>query len=216
MTEAQGQEGAIPLVRIVDDDEGVLDALSTLLHFEGYRTACYSSAEALLETADLESPGFIVLDVRMPGMSGLEAQRALKERGSLLPVLFLTGHGDLEMAVQAMREGAFDFQEKPVDAEKFLPQAARAVEADRSRREGARPVLEEVDRVMALTESEDRILRAVARGLTSRMIAERLGISRRTVDHHRASGAAKLGVSVPARLAGLFERVDAWKAEHGL
>lgn len=212
---ADGME-TMPLVRLVDDSAELLESLAFMLALEGYRTAGFESAEAFLASGDLESPGCAVLDVRMPGMSGLELQREMAARGSPLPVIFLTGHGDLEMAVGAMREGAFDFEEKPVDPEKFLPRIAAACEADRAKRMGARPIGEEVDLASALTEREAMILRAVARGLTSRMIAERFGISRRTAEHHRAAAQAKIGLAAPAAIAAFFQRVDAWKAGHGL
>ena len=206
----------LPLIRIVDDNPDLLESLGFMLRCEGYRIETYGSAEEFLQRGDMLSPGCLILDVRMPGLSGLELQRRLVQSGCSLPVIFLTAHGDVEMAVGAMHLGANDFQPKPVDPEKMLISVARAVGLDRNRREGAGDIGDEVDKSMTLTAQEEKILRAVARGFTSRTIAERLGISKRTVEHHRAAAEAKTGIRDPAGAAAFFERVDNWKRLHGL
>ena len=205
-----------PLIRLVDDNPDLLASLSFLLQCEGYETQAHQSAEHFLEKGDLERFGAIVLDVRMPGKSGLELQRELARRGCALPVIFLSAHGDVPMAVGAMECGARDFLEKPVDPPKLLAALARCLEEERARRFGALAIEEEIDRADTLTEQEEKILRAVASGLTSRQIAERQGISRRTVEHHRAAGIAKIGFVEPAAVAAYFARVDAWKKARGV
>lgn len=123
------------LIRLVDDEPDVRAALSLMLEIEGWRCVSYASAREFL-VEDMDSPGCLVLDVRMPGMSGLELQQAMEERGIELPVIFLTGHGDLDTAIQSLKRGAVDFLLKPVDDEKLLAAIASAVHKDRLRREG--------------------------------------------------------------------------------
>lgn len=158
------------LVRICDDDTDLAAALELYLTLEGWKTAVYHDAKSFL-TGDRPSvPGCLILDVRMPGLTGIECQRVMKEHGVDLPVIFITGHGDIDMAVQAVLEGAVDFIQKPVDEE----------------------------RLAALTARETEIVRLIAQGLVSREIAERLGIALRTVEVHRASALKKIGTHDPA------------------
>ena len=123
------------LIRLVDDEPDVRAALSLMLEIEGWRCVSYASAREFL-VENMDSPGCLVLDVRMPGMSGLELQQAMEERGIELPVIFLTGHGDLDTAIQSLKRGAVDFLLKPVDDEKLLAAISSAVHKDRLRREG--------------------------------------------------------------------------------
>lgn len=191
------ESGAAPLVRIVDDSADAREALRFMLECEGWETEAFESAEAFLAGDRPSRPGCLILDIRMPGRSGLELQAELVRRRSKLPVIFLTGHGEIETAVGAMREGAFDFQAKPVDPAKLLPAVAAAVEADRRRRGGAALSLASA----GLTPRELEIARLAASGLVSREIAERLGLSRRTVEHARAAALKKLGVADAAGAA---------------
>lgn len=198
----------VPLVRIVDDDEALRGSLEFMLTCEGYETASYPSAAAFL-IADMPSrPGCVVLDVMMPNMTGLELQEEMNRRGIDLPVIFLTAHGTIDMAVETMRAGAWDFQQKPIQAERFLQAIARAVEKDRLRREGARDDREERRLYDSLTDREKEIGRLVGQGFINKVIAERLGISKRTVDHIRAAALTKLGLHSVAELAGFFERME--------
>ena len=197
-----------PLIRIVDDDAELRESLEFMLACEGYETAAYPSAQAFLADDMPSRIDCIVLDVMMPEVSGLELQEALNRRASQTPIIFLTAHGTIDMAVQTMREGACDFQQKPINAEKFLQAIARAVEADRERRGGARDIREEMARYRSLTAREEEICRLVAQGCINKAIGERLGISKRTVDHIRASALGKLQIKSIAELAGFFERID--------
>lgn len=160
------------LVRICDDDTDLAAALELYLTLEGWKTAVYHDAKSFL-TGDRPSvPGCLILDVRMPGLTGIECQRVMKEHGVDLPVIFITGHGDIDMAVQAVLEGAVDFIQKPVDEERLLKDITKACETE--------------------------IVRLIAQGLVSREIAERLGIALRTVEVHRASALKKIGTHDPA------------------
>ncbi len=200
------------IVYLVDDNEALCASLSFMLAAEGYRVERFQSAESFLQAhVRTDLCGCLILDVRMDGMSGLELQRILAGQGFALPIIFLTGHGDIDMAVEAMHRGAFDFKLKPVDAEVLMPAVARAMAARQETLLGVRLRASEEDlrRAASLTERESEIMRAVARGATSRVIAERLGISKKTVEHHRASAAAKIGTSVPADIAAFFARVNA-------
>ena len=209
------RDGSTPLVRIVDDNAELCMSLEFMLQCEGYETAVFSSAENFLAGDTPSRPGCVILDVQMPGRTGIELFDLLTLRGYDIPVIFLTAHGDIDMAVYTMREGACDFHQKPVDPVKFLPAVARAVERDRARRNGASGLSDEIRRWELLTEREEQIARLVACGLVSRTIAERTGISQRTVEHHRASVLHKLELGTSAELAGFFERIDRWKESRG-
>ena len=197
-----------PLVRVIDDDDAMRNSWSFIIEGEGWDVATYPDALTFLSMGNWQRPGCILLDVRMPHMSGLELQFKLREIGCDLPIIFISGHGDIDMAVQTMREGACDFQQKPVRAETFLPAVARAVEKDRLRRSGAEDIAAEIAAYRRLSERERQVLRLVSQGLTSQAAAERLGISKRTVDHQRTDALKKLSVRSPAELAGFFERVE--------
>lgn len=180
------------LIRLVDDEPDVRDALSLMLEIEGWRTVAYPSARDFLVT-DMDSPGCLVLDVRMPGMSGLELQQAMEERGIDLPVIFLTGHGDLDTAIQSLKKGAVDFLLKPVDDEKLLAAIASAVHKDRLRREGLSAELLKAG-AKALSDRERHLLDLIALGRSDARIAADLGISERTVQGHRAKIYMKFGI----------------------
>lgn len=200
---ARVQQGA--LVRIVDDDDSLRDALRFVLETEGWRVADYRSANDFFRGDAPSVPGCVVMDVRMPGLTGIEAQAVMNERGFSLPVIFLTGHGDIDMAVMALHEGAADFIQKPVDNERLL--AVIASTAFESLR-GAGAVLDGETakaRYAELTNRERDIARLVAEGLTNRLIGERLSIAVRTVEVHRASALSKLGVRTPEEVRAVLE-----------
>ncbi len=197
-----------PLVRIVDDDRDLRESLEFMLECEGYDVKSYASAREFLADDMPTRIGCLILDVRMPELTGLQLQEILNARAERLPIVFLTAHGDIDMAVQTMRDGACDFQQKPVRAETFLPAVARAVEKDRLRRSGAEDIAAEIAAYRRLSERERQVLRLVSQGLTSQAVADRLGISKRTVDHQRTDALKKLSVRSPAELAGFFERVE--------
>ena len=196
------------LIRIVDDDDSLRDALRFMLETEGWRVADHAGAREFLTRDAPSTPGCVVLDIRMPGMSGIEAQRAMLERGIDLPIIFLTGHGDIDMAVSALQEGALDFIQKPVDNERLLAVIAYAASANLAKRAGRVDAATLLERVASLTERELEIARALADGLVNREIAERLQIAQRTVEVHRAAVMRKLGIRKPTELASLRAFLD--------
>ena len=196
------------LIRIVDDDDSLRDALRFVLETEGWRVADHAGAREFLTRDAPSTPGCVVLDIRMPGMSGIEAQRAMLERGIDLPIIFLTGHGDIDMAVSALQEGALDFIQKPVDNERLLAVIAYAASANLAKRAGRVDAATLLERAASLTERELEIARALADGLVNREIAERLQIAQRTVEVPRAAVMRKLGIRKPAELASLRAFLD--------
>lgn len=196
------------LIRIVDDDDSLRDALRFVLETEGWRVADHAGAREFLTRDAPSTPGCVVLNIRMPGMSGIEAQRAMLERGIDLPIIFLTGHGDIDMAVSALQEGALDFIQKPVDNERLLAVIAYAASANLAKRAGRVDAATLLERAASLTERELEIARALADGLVNREIAERLQIAQRTVEVHRAAVMRKLGIRKPAELASLRAFLD--------
>ena len=188
------------LVYVVDDDEAMRDSLRWLLESTGYRVTAYSTAERFLSAYKPGVASCVVLDVRMPGLSGLELQQELNRRGEMLPIIFVTGHGDVPMAVDALKSGAFHFLEKPFKGERLLElveQAAASgtpVEAERARRRCA------AARLATLTLREREVMDLVVLGRKNRQIAETLGISVKTVEAHRAKAMEKMEVGSVAQL----------------
>lgn len=200
---ARVQQGV--LVRIVDDDDSLRDALRFVLETEGWRVVDYRSANDFFRGDAPSVRGCVVMDVRMPGLTGIEAQAVMNERGFSLPVIFLTGHGDIDMAVMALHEDAADFIQKPVDNERLLAVIASTAFESLS---GAGAVLDGETakaRCAELTNRERDIARLVAEGLTNRLIGERLSIAVRTVEVHRASALRKLGVRTPEEVRAVLE-----------
>lgn len=188
------------IVRIVDDDEKMLSSYAFMLGAAGWKVKCFSSAEAFLLDDD-ETAGCLVLDVRMPGMSGLQLQSELQRRGVKLPMIFVTGHGDVDMAVQTMKDGACDFMLKPVVPERLKAAVLHWCREDCIRRL-SRLQTSAIERdFKSLSERERQVLTMVAEGMSNREIASRLGIAERTVKFHRASVYEKLGVSNSVQLA---------------
>lgn len=183
----------VPVVRIVDDNPVLRESVEFMLRAEGFEVAAFESAADFLANDRPSAPGCLVLDVAMPGMSGIELQRLLLARGRTIPVIFLTAHGDIAMAVDAMHEGAYGFEQKPVKPERLLRNIRGAVKRDLESRgiagdEGGRE-----ERYRTLTVREAEVLKEAKRGLKSREIAELLSISQRTVEHYRMSGLRKIG-----------------------
>lgn len=192
-----------PLVRIVDDDPDQLASLEIMLSAEGWDVACYERASNFFAEDTPSRPGCLILDVRMPEISGLEMQEELNRREYPLPILFLTGHGDVDMAVHTLKKGAKDFLLKPVDAPRLLTSVATIVQEDCDQRAMPLDSAAWKRKFRELTEREQEIVRYVASGLLNRQIAERLGISERTVHAHRLSAYRKLNVHNVADLAPL-------------
>jgi two-component system response regulator FixJ len=177
-----------PVVFLVDDDDAVRDSLAILLESAGYRSEAFSSARALLEALGPPARGCIIADVRMPGMDGLELQQELSRRGIGLPVIIMTGHGDVPIAVRAMKAGAVDFVEKPFPEEAML-QAVRSAfqKGQQSLRGGGSATADAAaSRLAQLTPRERDVLAALIAGHPNKVIAQRLQISPRTVEIHRA------------------------------
>lgn len=182
------------LVHIVDDEDSVRRSASFMLRTSGFDTRTYQSGVEFLKDAKHADPGCVLLDVRMPEMDGLEVQRTMNERGISLPVIVLTGHGDISIAVQAMKAGAVDFLEKPFEKAQLL-NALEVGFARLDRREGTVTSAHDAGvRIAALTAREQDVLRGLARGHPNKTIAYDLGISPRTVEVHRANLMAKLEV----------------------
>jgi two-component system response regulator FixJ len=183
-----------PLVHLVDDDEAIRRSASFMLKTSGYLVQTYETGVALLKAVRTLEPGCILLDIRMPEMDGLEVQKALREAGCLLPVVIMTGHGDVTVAVQAMKAGAVDFIEKPFEKTTLLS-ALRTAEARLKRAaEASDRGAEARDRLNALTPRERDVLTGLVEGLPNKTIAYDLGISPRTVEIHRANLMDKLEV----------------------
>ena len=183
-----------PLIRIVDDEAIVREALSFLLACKGWQSVAYASAEAFLADARPGVPGCLLLDIRMPGMSGIELQQRMKTASLDIPVIFVTGNADVETAVMTLKAGALDFLQKPVDGEK-LDEAIRSavgLSLERLRGQPAKDALERTLEEMSPREKE--VLARLREGLTNRDIAERLGLSERTVQGHRNNLYRKLRV----------------------
>jgi len=189
-----------PTVFVVDDDEAVRNSLGMLLKSLGMPAITHRSAEEFLARYDPDQSGCIVLDVRMPGMSGPELQEELNRRGAIIPVIFITGHGDVPMAVEAMQHGAIDFLQKPFSDKDLTDRIQRAMSADRSNR----ALLGEKDQIRAriamLTPRERQVLELVTLGKSSKVIAWELGVSQRTVEIHRAHVTEKMGATSIAHL----------------
>jgi len=187
-------------IYLVDDDLAVRKALSRVLREEGWNVEAFESAEDFLARSDKQSRGCVVLDVNMPGLDGLELQRQLGEEGRALPIVFLTGHGDIPMTVQAMKAGASDFLTKPVEANALLDALRAAFARDASAREAHAELARFKQRFKTLTEREREVLAAVVKGRLNKQIAGDLGIVEQTVKYHRARIMERMQVRTVAEL----------------
>lgn len=193
------------IIRIVDDDAVLADALGFMLQCEGWKVRTYSDAKAFLRDDMPSVPGVLILDQQMPEMTGAQLQFELERRGNAIPIIFLTAHGDVDLAVQTLRRGAYHFLQKPVDAEALMRATAEAVQKD-LRRRGCIPDVEAAAKsISTLTDREREVAALLAKGLLNKQIAERLGLSVRTVEVYRAAAYRKLGVKSVAELARLFQ-----------
>jgi FixJ family two-component response regulator len=192
-----------PLIHIVDDDESMREALVELLQTTGFDAIGYASTGEFLLNSLPDQHGCILLDVQMPGPSGLDLQAALLRKGVTLPIIFLTGHADVPSTVRAMKAGAVDFLEKPVNRGTLLEALRRALEADTARRNALAAENRHQARLDLLTTRERAVFDLVIAGMLNKQIAAELGVSLRTVKAHRAQMMQKLGVSTPAELGRL-------------
>jgi FixJ family two-component response regulator len=195
-------KSAGPVVHVVDDDEALRDSLSWLLESAGHRVATHASAETFLATYDPERAGCLVLDIRMPGMSGLELQDELKRRGHTIPIIFVTGHGDVPMAVNAVKKGALEFIEKPFNDQAFLVLINNALAFDAETRRA-------VARLVTLTQREREVIALIVTGKRNQDIAAKLSINIKTVEAHRANVMRKTGVDSLAELVQLVQDAGA-------
>lgn len=202
---------AQPLIHVVDDDDSLRSALQRLLAAAGYRVKAYASAGEFLLDPPGDAPGCLLLDLRMPGPSGLDLQEALSRHSIRLPVIFLTGHGDLAIGVRAMKAGAVDFLTKPVEREPLLAAVARALELDAAQRAARGADRDLQDRYAQLTAREREVFELVVAGRLNKQIADALGIAERTVKAQRAQVMAKLGAANAAELG----RIAAQLRERG-
>lgn len=189
-----------PVVMVVDDDSGVRNAMRSLLKSVGLESALFGSAQEFLTAYQPLQPGCLVLDIRMPGMSGLELQQQLNLRGAVIPVIFMTGHGDIPMAVEAMQHGAFDFLQKPFRDQDLLDRIQRAIVRDGEQRQS----LGEHERIRtqleSLTAREREVLDLMIQGKQNKVIAQELDISPRTIEIHRARVMEKMNAQSVAQL----------------
>lgn len=182
-----------PVVHVIDDDEAMRESLAFLLDASGLAARTYDSATRFLDAGEVAGPGVIVTDVRMPEMSGLDLVRRLKSREAALPIIMITGHGDVPLAVEAMKAGVVDFLEKPFDEEHLLA-AIRAALAESRRGDEDQAERERVRRVLdSLSGREHEVLDGVVAGKLNKVIAHELGISPRTVEVYRANVMSKTG-----------------------
>ena len=187
-------------VFIVDDDEGIREGLSLLLETVEQPCELYSSALEFLESYDPNKSGCLVLDIRMPRMTGLDLQEELKKKKSVLPIIFITGHGDIPMAVEAMRRGALDFMRKPFREQDLLDRINEALDSDAGKRKALVDRQQLNDKIASLTERERQVFHRVADGEMNKVIAMDLAISERTVEVHRSQVMKKLKVRTLAQL----------------
>ena len=187
-------------VYVVEDDEAVRDSLELLLKSDGKPVKTYDNANAFLKDYSEKMAGCIVLDIRMPGMDGMELQKKLNEKHSILPIIFVTGHGDVPMAVDAMKEGAVDFIQKPYREEALLQKIEAALEQDKEQRKTLGEKQEILRRVKSLTPREHEIMDRMIAGQANKVIAIELEISQRTVEIHRSRVMHKMGTHSLAHL----------------
>ncbi len=192
------------LAHIVDDDEAIRDALTWLLRTRNVAARAWDSAEAFLAGWQADFHGCIVLDIRMKEMSGLECFDVLLERNNSMPVIFLTGHGDVPMAVSTLKKGAFDFLEKPFDDNALVDVVIRAMEADARRQASQETQATVAGRLAQLTPREQEVMQLVLAGKFNKVIADELNISMRTVEVHRSRVFEKMGVRSAVELAQLL------------
>lgn len=195
-------------VFIVDDDVAVRQSLSLLIRSMSLAVEAFESAQDFLERGDRTRPGCLVLDIRMPGMSGLELQDELSRRGFVLPVIFITGHGDVAMAVRAMKHGAVDFIEKPFNDQLLLERINQALELDRQRRELQAERADIASRMATLSPREREVMGRIVAGQANKVIAIELGLSERTVEIHRAKVMSKTGARSLAELVSMVHRLE--------
>lgn len=196
------------VIHVVDDDLSVRRSLQRLFRSAGFAVEAYDSANAFLEKAEEDVCGCLVLDVKMPGMSGLALQEHLGKRELSLPIVFITGHGDIPMSVRTIKKGAVDFLTKPFDDHELLDSVQEALSRNREERQKQAERLEARERLATLSPRERDVFGLVVEGLLNKQVAARLGITEKTVKAHRGKVMEKTGVHSFAELVRLSERLS--------
>jgi FixJ family two-component response regulator len=209
MSAAAATTSERPLAIVVDDDASVRDAISELLNSVGIDSITFASARALLEAELPDRPGCLVLDVRMPGLSGIDLQQRLADSGIAIPIVFLTGHGDIAMSVQAMKAGAVDFLTKPVRDQNILDAVSAAIATDIARRAAETVSRRSQALYETLTPRERQVLRSVVAGAMNKQIAFDLDITEVTVKLHRSSMMKKMQATSLTQLLGVWQSLPA-------
>jgi FixJ family two-component response regulator len=196
-----------PAVLVIDDDPSVRKSLHRLLTVYGFLVKTFSSAQEFLNDGYCDPPGCLVLDVRLPGLDGLELQKLLTEKGAAPPIVFITGHGDIPMSVRAMKAGAIDFLAKPFTDEDLLNAVKQAIEKSQQEKALTADIVSIRERLVLLTPREMEVLRYVATGQLNKQIASQMGISEKTIKVHRGRAMHKLQVRSIAELVRMLEKV---------
>jgi FixJ family two-component response regulator len=196
-----------PVVFVIDDDRMIRDGLQGLIRSVGLRVETFASAQDFLAAKRPDVPACLVLDVRMPGVSGLDLQLKLSEAGIHIPIIFITGHGDIPMSVRAMKEGAYEFLTKPVRGQDLLDAIQKAIASDHERRKEREELNEVRERFLTLTPREKEVLHLVVAGLLNKQIADQLGMSELTVKTHRAHVMEKTNAESLAHLVRMSEKI---------
>lgn len=197
-----------PIIFVIDDDEAVRLSTEMLVRSMGLRAEAFASATEFLEDFDTEQPGCVILDIRMPGMSGLELQAHLHEIGAAIPVIFVTGHGDVPMAVKAMKAGAVDFIQKPFRDQELIDRVHAALDRDNEARVESQALEKIQEHIDQLTSREREVMELVVQGHSNKEIAFDLGLSPRTVEIHRARVMSKMAAD---SLPDLVRKYLVWK-----
>jgi FixJ family two-component response regulator len=199
---------ATPCVYVVEDDDAVRDSLQMMLESVGRKVEAFANADIFLQAYQPDMAGCIVLDIRMPGMNGMELQRKLNDINSILPIIFVTGHGDVPMAVEAMQQGAVDFVQKPYREQELLDKITQAMELDEQNRNSLQQRQAIMDRMATLTPRERDVMTLMVTGKANKVIAIDLDISQRTVEIHRARVMEKLNANSLAHLVRMYMVVE--------
>jgi FixJ family two-component response regulator len=203
-----------PMVFIVDDDASLREALTNLFASVGLAARAFASGADFLRTAGYNGPSCLVLDVRLPGLSGLDLQAELAKADMLVPIIFVTGHGDIPMSVRAMKAGAVEFLTKPIHDQQLLDAVQRALEQDGARREEQKAVRDLRARFEALTVREQEVMACVVAGQLNKQIAHTLGVSEITVKVHRANAMRKVGAGSLAELVNMANKIKFGVPKH--
>ena len=197
-----------PVVFVVDDDPSVRSSLKFLMSSVGLQVESFDSADALLQRKLPDAPSCLVLDVRLRGLSGLDFQRELAARNCHMPIIFITGHGDIPMSVRAMKAGAVEFLTKPFRDQDLLDAVRIALEKDRERRERKKEVSDLKERFNSLTPREQKVISLVVEGMLNKQIADQLGTAENTVKVHRSRAMEKMRAQSVAELVKMIDKLE--------